>query len=137
MNKVIIRLKQFFVGQVWLIALLTPLALFAILGVMTYKSNHQKVFKKETRVLLSEVQLSSANLAAIIAKPLSDLMVMKVYFDDQSSEDNALLAALTSTELTVRGDINVILLNLPRRNRMLVLTCVSIGVGRRNQAVTG
>jgi len=137
MTKVSIRLKQFFVEQVWLIALLMPLVFFAISGVVTYKSNHQKVFKKETRVLLSEVQLSSANLAAIIAKPLNDLIVMKVYFDDQSNLDNALLAALTSQELTVRGDANVILPNLPRRNRMLVLTYVSIGVGKRNQAVKG
>ena len=137
MSKIMHKLKRILVEQFWLIALLTPLVVFAVLGVMTYNKNHREVFVVDTRVLLSEVQLSSVDLAMIVAKPLGDLMKMRVYFDDESSLDNALVAALSAQEIIPSDRSNAILPNLPRRNRIAVLTYVSSCNSKRNQAVTG
>jgi hypothetical protein len=117
--------------------LIFPLIVLATLGLVAYKKNHDDVNKKNNQVLLSEVQLSQASLTKIVARPLAELVLIKVYFDDESSLENALVAKLSSEEFFNWADANAILPNLPRRNRMLVLTYVSTCSSRRNQAVTG
>ena len=136
MSKIFTQLKRLLGEQLWLIALLAPLVVFAVLGVMTYNKKHSSVFKAEARVLLSEAQLSRADLAMIVAKPLGELMQLKVYFDEESSTDNALVAALSTQGSIARDSSNVILLNQSRRNRMAVLTYVSSCNSKRNQVVT-
>ena len=136
MSKIFTQLKRLLGEQLWLIALLAPLVVFAVLGVMTYNKKHSSVFKAEARVLLSEAQLSRADLAMIVAKPLGELMKLKVYFDEESSTDNALVATLSTQGSIARDSSNVILLNQSRRNRMAVLTYVSSCNSKRNQVVT-
>ena len=86
---------------------------------------------------MSELQLSQASLTKIVTKPMAELVLIKVYFDDESSSDNALIALSSTEEKVTWSEANAILPNLPRRNRVLVLTYVSTCSSRRNQAVTG
>ena len=136
MSKIFIQLKQLLGDQLWLIALLAPLVVFAVLGVMSYNKKHSSVFKAEARVLLSEAQLSRADLAMIVAKPLGELMSLKVYFEEKSNADNALLAAFSAQDSMPKYSFNAILLNQSRRNHVAVLTYVSTCNNKRNQAVT-
>jgi hypothetical protein len=116
------------------------LIVFATLGLVTYKKNHENVYKNNNNKveLMSEAQISQASLTKIVTKPLTELVLIKVYFDDdKSSLNNALVALLSTKENVTWSDANAILPNLPRRNRVLVLTYVSTCSSRRNQAVTG
>ena len=114
-----------------------PLIVFAALGLDAYKKNHDVEYKKNNVELLSKVQLSQASLTNILAKPLSELVLMKVYIDDESSLKNALIALISTEENVIWTEANAIIPILPRRNRVLVLTYDSTCNSRKNQAVTG
>jgi hypothetical protein len=137
MRKIVNLLKQTIVEQLWLIALLTPLVVLAILGVITYTKHKNAVFSVEKRILVSDVQLSRSEIAKMVTKPLNELMSIKVYFDDQSSLDNALIASLSDQEIIHRDSAGAILQNLPRRNRVAMLTYVSSRRIKKNQTVAG
>jgi hypothetical protein len=137
MSKALIKFKLILNDQIWLIILIMPLIFFATLGLVAYKKNHENAYKNNNKELLSEVQLSKASLTKIVTKPLSELVLIKVYFLDEGSIKNALVAAGSTEENVTWAVANAILPNLPRRNRVLVLTYVSTCSSRRNQAVTG
>jgi hypothetical protein len=136
MSKAIVKFKLM-LNELWLIILILPLIVFAALGLMSYKKNHDVVYNKNNEELLSKLQLSQASLTNIVAKPLSELVLIKVYIDDENSIKNALIALRSTEENVTWADANAILPILPRRNRVLVLTYDSTCNSRKNQAVTG
>jgi hypothetical protein len=136
MSKAIVKFKLM-LNELWLIILILPLIVFAALGLMSYKKNHDVVYNKNNEELLSKLQLSQASLTNIVAKPLSELVLIKVYIDDENNIKNALIALRSTEENVTWADANAILPILPRRNRVLVLTYDSTCNSRKNQAVTG
>jgi len=139
-SKQLVCLKQTCTEQLWLIGLLCPLIVLATLGVMKYsKSDDAAVFDTESKVLLSQVQLSPAEVAMIIAKPLGELLQMKIYYDPKSSmgEDNALVATLSAEDIVRDEALNALLAYQPRRNRASVITYVSYCNIKKNQAIVG
>jgi hypothetical protein len=136
MSKALIKFKLILNDQIWLIILIMPLIVFATLGMVAYKESHENVYKNN-KALMSDVQLSQESLNKIVTKPLTELVLIKVYFDGESSLKNALVALLSTEENVTWSEANAILPNLPRRNRVLVLTYVSTCSSRRNLAVTG
>jgi hypothetical protein len=130
--------KQACTAQLWLAGLLTPLILLAALGVMKYSGNKTSTFDTKNRILLSEVQLSSTEVALIVAKPLTELLLIKVYFDDETSsgQANALVAKLSEEDSLPADQSGAILAFQPRRNRSNVLVYVSYCNTKKNQAIT-
>lgn len=139
-SKQLVCLKQACAEELWLIGLLCPLVILATLGVMKYsKSDTAAVFDIESKVLLSQVQLSPTEVAMIIAKPLGELLQMKIYYDPESTmgDDNALVATLSAEDVIRDEALNAILAYQPRRNRASVITYVSYCNSKKNQAMVG
>jgi len=77
------RVKVIFNEQLWLVLLLAPLIVIAILVgqyVQPEKNQMQHVNVSSALAAVSP-EVSTAQLAAIVAKPLSELLTMDVYFD--------------------------------------------------------
>jgi len=85
------HLKAFLSEQLWLILLLTPLIVTALFVSEHFSSNKKQSSHAKTAVsVIAAVspEVSSVQLAAIVAKPLGDLLKMDVYFDRQSNARN-------------------------------------------------
>jgi hypothetical protein len=131
--------KEVLVGQLWLIGLLTPLAVLATLGVVSFSKGEQTVFDTSKTILLSEVQLSPVEVARIVSKPLTELLMIKVYSEDEGSSSQAgALVAKLSIEDTLHADGDGVFLTYqPRRNRFGVLTYATYCNTKKNQAMVG
>lgn len=119
-------LKKLCIEQLWLFALLTPLIMLAVLGVMHWKSSANKSSHKEAELLVEimvSTEITSAEVALIVAKPIGELLEMQVYFADKSSRRRGeLLAELTVEEVFGNGASNQILVYSHRRDTSQVLT---------------
>lgn len=102
------KLKRLLNEQLWLIFLLAPLLLIAALVVPQLQSNKKPMLTASTNAMLSaSIEVSSAELASIVAKPLSELLVMEVYFDHkQKTRNNARMLSLDLAEGFKNEDYN-------------------------------
>ncbi len=83
MNSEASILKQcmtFFIDKLWLVLLLTPLFVIAIIGVQQLlPSEHSRHINSKVAVSVGSVEISAVELAAIVAKPIGELLAMEVY----------------------------------------------------------
>jgi hypothetical protein len=76
------KCKRIFIEQLWLIFLLAPLLIVAFLITEHYQPAKQKIMlSKHTASLKLSVEITSAELAMIVAKPIGELLAMDVYLD--------------------------------------------------------
>jgi hypothetical protein len=119
-------LKKLCIEQLWLFALLTPLIMLAVLGAMHWRASASKNTHKEAELLVEimvSTEITSAEVALIVAKPIGELLEMQVYFADKSSRRRGeLLAELTVDDMFRNGASNQILVYSHRRDTSQVLT---------------
>lgn len=119
-------LKKLCIEQLWLFALLTPLIMLAVLGAMHWRAIANKSTHNETEFLVQimvSTEITSAEVALIVAKPIGELLEMQVYFADKSSRRRGeLLAELTVDDVFRNGASNQILVYSHRRDTTQVLT---------------
>jgi hypothetical protein len=83
------KLKRFISEQLWLILLLAPLLIVAtFIGSQSSAQKKQIVIAGSSAFLAVSAEISSAEVAAIVAKPLSELLAMDVYFDAKQNSRN-------------------------------------------------
>jgi hypothetical protein len=119
-------LKKLCIEQLWLFALLTPLIMLAVLGAMHWRTAKNKNTHNDAELLVQmmvSTEITSAEVALIVAKPIGELLEMQVYFADKSSRRRGeLLAELTVDEVFGNGASNQILVYSHRRDITQVLT---------------
>lgn len=77
-----VKCKRIFIEQLWLIFLLAPLLIIAFLITEHYQPTKQKTrLSKHSASLSLSVEITSAELAMIVAKPIGELLAMDVYLD--------------------------------------------------------
>lgn len=90
------KCKRIFLEQLWLIFLLAPLLIVAFLITENYQPTKQRIIlsKHSTNLPLS-VEITSAELAMIVAKPIGELLAMDVYIDyKQASRPSLLMTSI-------------------------------------------
>jgi hypothetical protein len=85
-DSLIDKLRRLFNEQLWLLLLLAPLLIIATLVSPHFISSKSQVIntKRASAMLAVSAEISSAELVSIVAKPLTELLAMEVYFDHQS-----------------------------------------------------
>ena len=100
------KLRRFFYEQLWLILLLAPLLVIITLIWTHAQSNKKQIVNVSNSITGSSsravfavsVEISSAELVAIVAKPLGELLAMEVYLDNKQKNRNS--TRLSSFELS-------------------------------------
>ena len=95
------NLKQACIESLWLIVLLATLALIAVLGIQRLSSSKTNSTHSNIKVASSgsvSMQVTSAELALIVAKPIGELLTMQVYFDGKISAHGGGLLAKYNVE---------------------------------------
>ena len=90
------KCKRIFIEQLWLIFLLAPLLIIAFMITKHYEpTKDQILLSKHTGGLSFSAEITSAELALIVAKPIGELLAMEVYIDyKQASTVNLLLTSI-------------------------------------------
>jgi hypothetical protein len=92
-----LTIKQWCLEQFWIFALLTPLVVFAVLGVkhLQAKNNsHNSSTETLDEVVTASAEITSAEVALIVVKPIGEILAMQVYLDEKTSHSGQSLAAL-------------------------------------------
>lgn len=100
-DSLLTKLRNLLNEQLWLIFLLAPLLIIAALVGPQLQSNRKPtlIASNSSAMLTLSIEVSSAELASIVAKPLSELLVMEVYFDHKKkSRSNARQLSLDLAE---------------------------------------
>lgn len=83
MNKkssILSELKQFVMDNLWFVLLLTPLLLIAVMMFKHFQpSDSGRRVNGGLAMVVGSVEISTAELASIVAKPLTELIAMEVY----------------------------------------------------------
>lgn len=99
------NLKEFCIENLWVLALLAPLLMMLVLGVnklsasakepsSSYVSNARTLVSTAAGLEVISIEVTSIELASIVAKPIGKLLLMKVYFDGKTNgRGNAQIAA--------------------------------------------
>jgi len=89
-NSLLHKLGRFLNEQFWLILLLAPLLIIAALVGPKFQTNNEQTLNVRTSSTKQSVsiEISSAELALIVAKPLSELLAMEVYSDHKQKVRN-------------------------------------------------
>lgn len=89
------KCKRIFMEQLWLIFLLAPLLIIAFMITEHYEpTKHQILLSEHTGGLSFSAEITSAELALIVAKPIGELLAMEVYIDyKQASTVNLLMTS--------------------------------------------
>jgi hypothetical protein len=84
------KLTRFLNEQFWLILLLAPLLIIAALVAPNFQANSEQTRNARSGSAMQSVsiEISSAELALIVAKPLSELLAMEVYSDHKQKVRN-------------------------------------------------
>jgi len=130
-----IELKQTCLEQIWLLAMLVPLVLLASLGLVHWESSNSKNThsKVETQVqIVASTEITSAELAMIVAKPIGELLAMQVYSVVLKGDE---LVALTAEDVFRNGASNKILITQHRRNQSSVVTYLQPLKNKKSQKV--
>lgn len=110
--------KTFFIENLWVVVLLAPFLMMLVLGVKKLQPEPQEYsqsgVKKSSsyisgaRTLVTSigVEITSTELAKIIARPISKLLLMRVYFDSKKS---ARVTAYEFENFSRNGVINQVL----------------------------
>lgn len=77
------KLRRLLNEQLWLILLLAPLLIIATLVGTQLQPNKKQMISvnNSSAMLTASLEISSTELASIVAKPLSELLAMEVYLD--------------------------------------------------------
>lgn len=83
MNKkssVLSEFKQFCIDKLWFVVLLAPLLIIALMMFKQFQpSENSRRVNNGLAVVVGSVEISTAELASIVAKPLTELIAMEVY----------------------------------------------------------
>lgn len=82
MNKkssILCELKQYCIDKLWFVILLTPLFIIAVVMFNHFKPAEKQLVNPGLALTVGGMQISTAELSAIVAKPLTELLVMEVY----------------------------------------------------------
>lgn len=86
------KCKRIFLEQLWLIFLLAPLLIVALFITEHYQpTNHKVILSQHNANLSVSVEITSAELAMIVAKPIGELLAMEVYIDYKQASRPSLL----------------------------------------------
>lgn len=86
------KCKRIFLEQLWLIFLLAPLLIIAFFINKHYQPiNHKVMLSQHNANLSVSVEITSAELAMIVAKPIGELLAMEVYIDYKQASRPSLL----------------------------------------------
>jgi hypothetical protein len=106
--------------QLWLFALLTPILVFLGFGLIKWQAQPTGTQSSQSAgsvVANWKTEISSVEVAKIVAKPLNELLAMEIYNDALASET---VAALDATEVYLNGNSNR-LFTTGRRNSSVSL----------------
>lgn len=93
------KCKRIFLEQLWLIFLLAPLLIVAFFITEHYQPTNRKVILSQHNSSLPvSLEITSAELAMIIAKPIGELLAMEVYIDYKQASMPSLL--MTSNDIS-------------------------------------
>lgn len=93
------KCKRIFLEQLWLIFLLAPLLIVAFFIAEHYQPTNRKVILSQHNSSLPvSLEITSAELAMIIAKPIGELLAMEVYIDYKQASMPSLL--MTSNDIS-------------------------------------
>ncbi len=73
------ELKQFCIDNLWFVMLLAPLLIIALMMFKHFQSAERKHVNSSLAMVVGSVEISTAELASIVAKPLSELIAIEVY----------------------------------------------------------
>ncbi len=73
------KFKQFCIENLWFVLLLTPLFLIAVLMFKHFQPSEKQPVNRGLAMVVGSVEISTVELAAIVAKPLTELLAMEVY----------------------------------------------------------
>lgn len=126
LRQVWLGLKQACYEQLWLIGILVPLVVLAVLGVNRLSSPQRSdaVFDESRAYVVSQAQISAEELSRIVSMPLTDLMNMEVYIEAGSSQlrgDPVMMSALPSSQSHLMRTQEIVLTNRSRRARFNML----------------
>ncbi len=128
-HKLASGLKSACLEHLWLIGILIPIAVLVVLGIVRSGnfSHDQTQIEQEHQYVVSQVQVSSTELAKIVSLSLSELLNIDIYFEVGSSllrGDPVMMSmgSLVKEEFSVHSQY-VMLLNRHRRNRADMLIC--------------
>jgi len=84
------KLLRFLNEQFWLILLLAPLLIIAALVGPNFQANNEQTRNAKSGSAMQSVsmEISSAELTLIVAKPLGELLAMEVYSDHKQKVRN-------------------------------------------------
>lgn len=132
-NPLLIKLRQLLLGwkqacyeQLWLVGILTPLLVLAVLGAIRLSKHHQNdaVIDESRAYVVSQAQISPEELSRIVSMPLTDLLNMEVYIEAGSSQlrgDPVMMSALSDSRSFLMRTQELILTNRSRRVRFNML----------------
>ena len=130
-------MKQWCLEQLWLFALLTPLIALAVLGVMHWQAkskSHNSKAETLIEVVTGSVEITSTEVALIVAKPIGELIKMQVYFEEKTSRKRGqLLAELKVEDVFLNGASNQMLVSARGRNSFQALTYLGHLKNKKNQ----
>ena len=82
MNKkssVLSEFKQFCIDKLWFVVLLAPLLIIALMMFKQFQPSENSRRVNNGLAVVGPVEISTAELASIVAKPLTELIAMEVY----------------------------------------------------------
>ena len=90
------KCKRILIEQLWIIFLLAPLLIIAFFINEHYQpAKHKMMLSKRTSNFSLSIEITSAELAIIVAKPIGELLAMDVYNDyKQASTANLLMSGV-------------------------------------------
>ena len=82
--------KKFCYENLWVLALFAPLIVIAVLVMQNFELGGKQTIKikKSRSIATVAIEITSAELATIIAKPLSELLLIEVYFNGKNKVRN-------------------------------------------------
>lgn len=125
---------QVFIEQVWLFGIIMLLMTLAGLGVASWKKsdrNHAHSQLQPPHIASEMQEMTSAEMAIIVAKPITALLKMRVYFDDKASKSNQLVAELSEDDIFLNGTSNKVLAHQSRRVNEGMITLKPINKNKK------
>jgi hypothetical protein len=88
------KCKRTLLENLWIIFLLTPLLIIAFLISKHYQpAKHKVMLTKRSSNFSLSIEITTAELAIIVAKPIGELLAMDVYNDYKKASNTNLLMA--------------------------------------------
>jgi len=134
------NLRKLILDQLWVIGILSPLAVLAILGLMRYSGQNkvEEIIHDDKKFIVAEASISTAELTRIVSMPLGELLEVRVYFDSDSSRLQSATVMISVFTLPVshrEKDSNLLLAYQSRRSSLGAATYLTYCKSKDNRAI--